>query len=572
MNNKTKRLPRLAVWFLSFIICHLSFSPAGAQPPSWAKKAAKSVFTLKTFDDGGTLVGSTTGFFVGTNGEALSCFAPFKGASRALVVDANGKEYSVSCILGANETYDVARFRVDANKTQPLDVAPGMAPAQTQVWLLPCRETKNLPQGTITKTETVQQEYGYYTVTLTMPEGTAGAPLLDDEGLVIGIMQQPYSQDTISYAVSARFADSLSIGGLSINDPVLRSTKIKKDLPDDIAQAQLTLYLAAAQMDSVAYISLIEDFIAKFPKSHEGYVARAQLAANGDNYEQADRDMAEALRVCKESSSSNAADDVHYNYSRMIYQKVLTRPEPPYDPWTLDRALSEAQAAYAANPQLVYRQQEGMVMFAQKRYDEAYAVYEELFASPLRSPELFYEASRCKVLAGDTTAQIAMLDSCVALFSKPYLKEAAPYLLASAQARMEAGKDRQAASLLNDYEQLMATQVNDRFYYLRFQAEVNGRLFQQALNDISKAISMNPQSDLYYAEKASLQVRVGQYDEAIETATECIRVAPDHSDGYLFLGLAQCLKGEKEEGLKNLRKAQEMGDPQAEGLIQKYAQ
>ena len=43
-------------------------------------------------------------------------------------------------------------------------------------------------------------------------------------------------------------------------------------------------------------------------------------------------------------------------------------------------------------------------------------------------------------------------------------------------------------SLLNDYEQLMAAQVNDRFYYLRFQAEVNGRLFQQALNDIDKAL------------------------------------------------------------------------------------
>ena len=252
---------------LLFIICYLLISYVGAQTPSWTKKASKSVFKLKTFDDGGTLIGSTTGFFVGTNGEALSCFAPFKGASRALIVDANGKEYQVSCILGANETYDVARFRVDANKTQPIDVAPGMAPAQAQVWLLPYREAKNLPQGAITKTETVQQEYGYYTVSIATTEGMAGAPLLDEEGLVIGIMQQPYSQDTVSYAVSARFADSLSISGLSINDPVLRSTKIKKDLPDDITQAQLTLYLAAAQMDSAAYASLIDDFIAKFPKS-----------------------------------------------------------------------------------------------------------------------------------------------------------------------------------------------------------------------------------------------------------------------------------------------------------------
>ena len=82
---------------------------------------------------------------------------------------------------------------------------------------------------------------------------------------------------------------------------------------------------------------------------------------------------------------------------------------------------------------------------------------------------------------------------------------------------------------------------------------------------------MEPQYDLYYAEKASLQVRVGMFDEAIDTATKGIEVAPDHSDGYLFLGIAQCLKGQKAEGVKNLQKAKELGDPQADGLIEKYS-
>lgn len=552
---------------LLLLISFLSLNPTWAQAPSWTKKATKSVFTLKTFNDEGTLVGSVNGFFVGSDGEALSCFTPFKGATRALVVDANGKEYAVSCMLGANDTYDVARFRVDATKTQPLDLAPGMAAAETKVWLLPCRETKNLPQGSITKTETVQEEYGYYTVAIAMPEGTAGAPLMDEEGLVIGIMQQPYKTDGegVAYAVSARFADSLRITGLSINDPALRSTKIKKDLPDDIAQAQLTLFVASAQMDSTAYAALIDEFIAKFPKSHEGYIARAQLAADVDRYELADRDMAEALRV------TGQADDVHYTYSQLIYQKMMQRPLPAYEPWTFDRALAEAQQAYAVNPLPVYRHQQAIVMYAMKNYNEAFQVYEELFTSPLRSPDIFYEAALCKVMAGDTIAQLALLDSCMAQFSKPYLKEAAPYLFASAQARIEAKRYREAIAMLDDYEQLMAAQVNDRFYYIRFQAEVSGRLFQQALNDITKAIAKAPDSDLYYAEKASLQVRVGQYDEAIETAKECISIAPDHSDGYLFLGLSQCLKGDKEEGSKNLRKALELGDPQAEGLIEKYA-
>ena len=91
--------------------------------PDWAKKASKSVFTLKTFAADGTLIASTNGFFVRDNGEAVSCFSPFKGASRAVVIDASGKEIPVALILGANETYDVVKFQVAKAKVQPLALA-----------------------------------------------------------------------------------------------------------------------------------------------------------------------------------------------------------------------------------------------------------------------------------------------------------------------------------------------------------------------------------------------------------------------------------------------------------------
>ena len=123
----------------------------------------------------------------------------------------------------------------------------------------------------------------------------------------------------------------------------------------------------------------------------------------------------------------------------------------------------------------------------------------------------------------------------------------------------------------DEYEELMKTQVNDNFYYLRYQAELGGRLFQQALNDITRATEINPTEELYYAEKASLEVRVGYFDEAIQSAQQCIAVAPDFSDGYLFLGVAQCLKGQKADGIKNLQKAKELGDTQADELIEKYS-
>lgn len=562
-----KRLTRREgrwVMVLSLILCYLFFSTVGAlAQPAWVKKATKSVFTLKTFGDDGALIGSATGFFVTADGVGVSSFAPFKGAARAIIIDAGGKEMPVACMLGANETYDVSKFRVAVKKSQPLVLAARQQEG-SPVWLLPYREVKQVAQGKVRKIETFNQTYDYYTLDLQQPEGCEGAPLMNEAGEVVGLMQPSSSEATVSYAVSARFADSLSITGLSINDAALRSTKIKKDLPDDEGQALLTVYVAGSTLDSLSYATLLDDFIAKFPQSAEGYVNRAQEAANGGRYAAADNDIAQALKV------ADRPDEVHYSYSRMIYQTALYRPEA-YDSWTMDKALKEAQEASAVRPLAVYGQQQAYVLFAQKKYEESYTIYEQLFDTVALQPTVFYEASRCKELLNDTTAQLALLDRAVGHFSKPYLREAAPYLLVRAQANQSAGNFRKAVLDLNDYEGLMKTQVNDQFYFLRFQAEVGGRLYQQALNDIDRAITMAPDNDFYPAEKASLLVRVGMYDEAMETARAMIQQYPDHSDGYLFLGLSQCLKGEKGEGVKNLQKAGELGDPQAAGLIEKYS-
>ena len=549
------------------LFCFFTLLPLSlCAQPKWAKKATKSVFTLKTFSDDGTLLGSSTGFFVSEQGEGVSSFSPFKGASRAVVIDAADKEFPVVCLFGADDTYDVAKFRVDVKKVQALPLASVSLAKGDNAWLLPYHEMKKIPQGVVRKSETFQEQYAYYTLALQMPEGTVGAPLLNEAGEVLGLMQQPSSvNDTLNYAVSTLFADSLKMSGLSINDPVLRATKIKKALPTDLAQAQLSLFVGASSLDSASYAALVDDFIEQFPQAGDGYITRAQLATDGNRFADADADLQQALKV------SDKKDEVHYSYSRIIYQKLLYKADQPYESWTLERALDEACKAYAENPQPTYLHQQAYVLYSMKKYHEASEVYEQLSKTNLRSAETFYEASRCQLQLGDTTRYLALLDSAVAQYSRPYLREAAPYLLARAQARLDINKYRDAVADLNDYEELMKTQVNANFYYLRFQAEVGGRLFQQALNDIDKAISMMPQYDLYYAEKASLQVRVGLYDDAIATARQCIEVRPDGSDGYLFLGVALCLTGMKQEGVKNLQKAKELGDPQTDALIEKYS-
>ena len=532
--------------------------------PAWVKKATKSVFTLKTFAEDGSLIGSSNGFFTSANGDAVSNFTPFKGAARAVVIDAAGKEMPVVSIVGVNDMYDVVKFRV-SGKTQPLTISTGATTVGSQVWLLPYHEVKAVPAGVVRKAETFQGEYEYYTVAMTMPANTVSTPLINQAGQVIGLMQQPASdKDTLSYAVSARFADSLKVSGFGMNEATLLMTKIKKELPDDLKEAVLALYMANTRQDSAAYVALIEDFITKFPKAAEGYLYRAQLKAGNNDFAGAESDMEIMIK------NATDKDDAHYNYARMIYNKNIFQADQKYDNWSMDKALDEIRLANTLNPQPMYRQMEGNILFAQKKYAEAYDIYNQLTNTNLKSAEVFFSAARCKEMLKDTTAMLALMDSAMSTFTKPYLKEAAPYLWARAQARMGAKKFREAIADMNDYEELMMANINDNFYYIRHQAEIEGRLYQQALNDITRAIVMNPKETFYYAEKASLEIRVGMYDNAIATAKESLTIDPNDSDGYMFLGVAQCLKGNKKEGIPNLQKAKDMGNLQAEKLIEKY--
>ena len=270
-------------------LCLLTFLPLYAQP-GWVKKATKSVFTLKTFAADGSLLASSNGFFTGSDGEAVSNFSPFKGAVRAVIIDAQGKEMPVVSIIGANDMYDVVKFRV-SGKTVPLVVSASVAPTGSTAWLLPYHEQKNVKSGAVRKAETFQNDYAYYTVAMT---------------------------------VSARFADSLKISGFGMNEATLMLTSIKKELPADIKEAILALFLASSQQDSASYATLVNDFIQKFPQASEGFIQRAQLATAGGNFAAAEKDMETALKLAEKK------DEVHYAYANMIYNmdyaKLVTDP------------------------------------------------------------------------------------------------------------------------------------------------------------------------------------------------------------------------------------------------------
>ena len=497
---------------------------------AWSKKAAQAVFTLKTFKSDGTLLGSANGVFVSENGEAVSCFTPFRGADRAVVIDAQGKEWPVETMIGASDMYDVAKFKVAAKK--PTALVTGTVASGAAVWLLPYSVKKDpvCVSGTVSKAEQFQGSYNYYTLTLQAQEQQQGCPILNEEGQVVGLAQAAADQNSAtSYAVSAPFAVSLHTNGLSMSDAALKTVHIPLAIPDKYDDALLALFMGASGMNAQQYADYVNRFIAHYPNATDGYVYRARLEVAANEFAKADEDMKKAVKVAETKD-----DDVHYQYAQLIYQKELLQSDHPYAEWSLQRALEESKLAYASNPQPVYRLQQAQILYSQKQYDEAYAVYEELSKGDLRGPDIFLAAAQCKLQTGDKRAAIAQLDSAMSTFSRPYVKTAAPYLRAHAQLSMEL------------------------------------RRYQLAINDMNDLVALEPNSAELWAEKASYELRVNLFDEALKSAQEVLRLDPQSSDGYLMTGIVQCQKGNKQEGMQNLRKAQSLGNPQADTFLQKY--
>lgn len=528
------------------------------------KKAAASIFSLTTFKTDGTLLASTNGVFISDNGEAISAFYPFVGADSAVVIDTNGNALPVDVIIGANELYDVCKFKVNG-KTTPIKIASTPSNDGEKVWMLGYSiKNQDAKQVPIQKTELFMDKYTYYIFSSETPENIEGCPFVNAKGELIGILQHAnHSEGT--HAVDAHFMKDMQINnGLSLADPVLRQTTIRTQLPAKEEDALVTLMMASEQ-NKKNYLKYIQDFKRSFPHAVDGYAAQARQYANKKEFAKAATEMETAIQ------NVHKKDAAHAEYAKIIFHQQLFQPDSTYLAWSLDKALAEAQKAYEINPLPAYQHQQAQIIYSKGNYQKAYDMFLALTKTNLRSGELFYEAAQAKAQLKANQAEIlSLLDSAVAACPQPLTPIAAPFVLARGAAYDQAGDYKKAIMDYNRYDTLMLGRANHEFYYTRFNCNVKLRRYQQALNDIAHAAVLNRQEPTYLAEMASLQLKVNYIDDALKTAELCIGIAPNYPDIYLIKGLALIQKKQKKLGIEAFEKAKQLGDKRAQDYIDKY--
>lgn len=541
--------------------------------PKWAGKAKKSVFSVITYSADNKILNTGNGFYINTDGTAVSDYSLFKGADHAVIVTADGKELPVTSILGANDMYDVIKFQTTVDKkTEALQPASQGAKVGETVYLLPYSTQKAATgqNGTVARVDTIDNSF-YYTLNMQTTEKTVSCPVMNGNGEVIGLIQKNADAESKeSYAIGIGYAQGLSINALSGNDYTLNSIGIKKGLPADESQALVYLYVSSTQKTPEEYLALLNDFISQYPNNAEGYLRRATFYLSNEDASKAPLAEEDIKRMFEVSENQAEA---HYNFAKLLYNyNIGLGDKQGYSNWNLDKALEEINQALASDAQGLYYQVQGDIYFAQQKYAEAAASYETLSRTPVGSAASYYSAAKAKELMPEPNYGeiIALMDSAVAKYNQPYGQEAAAFLFERGRFKAAAGKHREAVTDYTAFYDAMLGQVNAEFYYIREQSEVQGRMYQQAINDINKAVELEPKNVEYWVEKGGVHMRVNQIDEAIKALQQALSLDNQSAAAYRMLGYCQIQQNKKKEGLANLQKAKELGDTVAEGLIQKY--
>ena len=530
--------------------------------PAAVKKAADAAFTLTTFKADGSILATSNGVCISTDGIAVSPWKPFIGADKAVIVDSKGQKHDVECLLGANEIYDIAKFQV-SGKTAAAPLATTVS-AGDEVWLTPILKSGNAEKANVTSVEKFMDKYNYAILSSSATDKMNGVPVFDKKGQVIGLYNK--SGDSQS-STDANYAKDFVLKGLSQNDVTLRQSDIRIGLPNTLEEAVVALMLSSEKPANI-HEAIVNEFITKFPQSNDGYYALANIQIAKGEVANADKTMQTAI------GKVTAKDEAHYNFARLIYRNAFI---PEFEEkakaigWTLDKALDEVQKAQSTKANDAYRHLQAQITYAKGDYAKAYTDFEALTKTKFNNPELYLEMAQSRQHLGGTDQEILdLLNKSIELCDTPYVSTSAPYFYTRGQQLEKMGEYRKAVQDYYTYEYFNQGRLGAAFYYMREQCEVKGRMWQQALQDILVASRLDPKEALYPTEAGSLLLRLNKLDAAMSAAQQAIQLDDAQPDAYLILGIAQCESKQKESGIKNIQKAKELGNTQADTFLQKY--
>lgn len=173
------------------------------------KKYAPSVFLIYTKEES-ELVRQGTGFFVTSDGLAISNFHVFEGSliGEEVITTADGSSYKVAEVLTANDELDYIIFRVNLKQSvkNPLPIAKEEPTIGSDVFAI--GNPKGL-EGTLSKgiISQFRENRRIIQTTAEITNGSSGGPLLNMKGEVVGITTGGFGEANLNLAINIQYVN-----------------------------------------------------------------------------------------------------------------------------------------------------------------------------------------------------------------------------------------------------------------------------------------------------------------------------------------------------------------------------
>lgn len=558
--NRRLILPALAAVLFSL--------PLAAKTPKWYKSQKNSVVQIISYDSEGNESARGKGFFISKDGTGVTGLDIFNNAYSAKTIDGNGIERPVQVILGADGMYEVVRFQVTPDKKIcAASLSEQKQDEQTSVSILPFQTARydQTATASVSKSMVIDDSHFYYNLSLPSDTTLSGCPVFNQEGKVIGMIQNGQPSDTVSYAIDARFIADIRILTMSLDDKVYSNIHLRKSLPQDADQALAYIYLKQNDLGSKEYGKLLEDFLIQFPNNPDGLFNLGSylvLETDSTQYERARQLLERSIELSDEKGR------MHCDYANLIYT-FHSQGLKASGFRSLDEALDEINIAISLDTVPMFYQVKGNIEFALKQYPQALESYMKLNATNQASTDSYLMAyTACSRIEGMTDKCIELLDTAIMMLRKPFPPRSGTLFLERANLLEEAGRYREAVRDYYLYEDLVgSSSLNANFYYARYKLEIQARMYEQALNDILETRKLVPQDQTMTLEHASLLLRIGNPKAALPILQDLVGSFPEDTDILRLTGVCYLQLDQKQKGIPYLQKAKDLGDSTAEQLL-----
>ena len=139
---------------------------------------------------GGSLYGSIgTGFFDDDKGTVITNYHVINGMSQGIIVTPEGKEYTITKVLGYDVDLDIAILATDIGTSIPLARREGKVNTGEKVYALGSSQgySGTFTEGVVSTAERVEDGKRYIQHSAPITHGNSGGPLLDKYAQIIGI-------------------------------------------------------------------------------------------------------------------------------------------------------------------------------------------------------------------------------------------------------------------------------------------------------------------------------------------------------------------------------------------------